>query len=77
MGLLKNFIGNFKKHDALDLAKGFKLEEITDSTPVFINNTGYRLQNKTVRNAIKNVVENIFECLEEKVLVRKRRSIEE
>ena len=25
----------------------------------------------------KNVVENIFECLEEKVLVRKRRSIEE
>ena len=26
MDLLKNFIGNFKKHDALDLAKGFKLE---------------------------------------------------
>ena len=41
------------------IAKGFRLEEITESTPVFINNTGYRLQNKTVRNAIKNVVENI------------------
>lgn len=41
------------------IAKGFKLEDITDSTPVFINNTGYRLQNKTVRNAIKNVVETI------------------
>jgi len=41
------------------IAKGFRLDEITDSTPVFINNTGYRLQNKTVRNAIKNVVETI------------------
>ena len=41
------------------IAKGFRLDDITDSTPVFINNTGYRLQNKTVRNAIKNVVETI------------------
>ncbi len=41
------------------VAKGFPLEPITDSTPVFINNTGYRLQNKTVRNVINSVVENI------------------
>ena len=26
MGLLKNFIGSFKKHEELDLAKGFKAE---------------------------------------------------
>ena len=26
MGLLKNFFGSFKKHDELDLAKGFKAE---------------------------------------------------
>ena len=41
------------------VAKGFLLEPITDTTPVFINNTGYRLQNKTIRNVINNVVENI------------------
>lgn len=41
------------------VAKGFPLEPITGSTPVFINNTGYRLQNKTVRNVINSVVESI------------------
>ena len=41
------------------IAKGFILEPITDTTPVFINNTGYRLQNKTVRNVINEVVEDI------------------
>ena len=41
------------------VSKGFPLEPITDSTPVFINNTGYRLQNKTVRNVINSVVESI------------------
>ena len=41
------------------VAKGFKLEPITDKTPVFINNTGFRLQNKTIRNVINEVVENI------------------
>lgn len=41
------------------IAKGFMLEEITEKTPVFINKTGYRLQNKTIRNVINEVVENI------------------
>lgn len=41
------------------VAKGFPLEPITDSTPVFINNTGYRLQNKTIRNVINDVVNTI------------------
>lgn len=41
------------------IAKGFRLEPVTDSSPVFINNTGYRLQNKTIRNVIKDIVESI------------------
>ena len=40
------------------VAKGYEVD--TDSTsPVFINNTGYRLQPKTVRNVINDVVEKI------------------
>lgn len=41
------------------VAKGFRLETITDSTPIFINNTGYRLQDKTIRNVINDVVNSI------------------
>lgn len=41
------------------VAKGFTLEAITEITPVFINNTGYRLQNKTIRNVINDVVNSI------------------
>ena len=52
---LESYINTARPLDA----KGFPLEPITDSTPVFINNTGYRLQNKTVRNVINSVVESI------------------
>ena len=41
------------------LAPGYDIEEVTDNSPLFINNTGYRLQNKTIRNAINEVVEKI------------------
>lgn len=41
------------------VAKGFRLEPITETTPVFINNTGYRLQNKTIRNVINDVVNSL------------------
>ena len=41
------------------IPKGFPLEKPTESSPVFINNTGYRLQTKTIRNVINDVVENI------------------
>lgn len=41
------------------VAKGFVLEEISDSVPVFINNTGYRLQNKTIRNVINDIVNSL------------------
>ena len=40
------------------VAKGYHVD--TDETsPVFINNTGYRLQPKTVRNVINDIVEKI------------------
>lgn len=41
------------------VSKGFRLEPTTETTPVFINNTGYRLQNKTIRNVINDVVNSI------------------
>lgn len=40
------------------VAKGFRVENNEDS-PVFINNTGYRLQTRTIRNVINDVVEKI------------------
>ena len=40
------------------IAKGYQV--YTDNqSPVFINNTGYRLQPRTVRNVINNVVEKL------------------
>ncbi len=33
--------------------------EINDNTPLFINNTGFRLQNKTIRKVINETVERI------------------
>ncbi len=41
------------------IAKGFRLPPIEEGTPVFINNTGYRLQPRTIRNVINEVVEKI------------------
>lgn len=41
------------------IPKGYEIGEITENSPVFINNTGYRLQTKTIRNVINDVVEKI------------------
>ena len=41
------------------VAKGYRVEDPTESSPVFINNTGYRLQTKTIRNVINDIVEKI------------------
>lgn len=40
------------------IAKGFRVDNNEDS-PVFINNTGFRLQTRTVRNVINDIVEEI------------------
>lgn len=41
------------------LAPGYDIGEINENSPLFINNTGYRLQNKTIRKTINEVVEKI------------------
>ena len=40
------------------IAKGYEVNQ-NDDSPVFINNTGYRLQAKTVSNVINDIVEKI------------------
>lgn len=41
------------------IAPEYNTDEINENTPLFINNTGYRLQNKTVRKVINEIVEKI------------------
>lgn len=41
------------------LAPGYDIGEISEKSPLFINSTGFRLQNKTIRNAINTVVQEI------------------
>ena len=41
------------------VAKGYGFCPTQDNMPVFINNTGYRLQTRTIRNVINEVVEKI------------------
>lgn len=41
------------------IAPEYNTGEINDDTPLFINNTGYRLQNKTIRKVINETVEKI------------------
>ena len=55
----KNYLQRYLDSARSLVAKGFRLESITDSTPVFINNTGYRLQNRTIRNVINDVVDSV------------------
>ena len=40
------------------VAKGFRTEN-SETSPVFINNTGFRLQTRTIRNVIHDIVEKI------------------
>ena len=53
--LLKQYISTARSL----IAPGYEIGEISDDSPLFINNTGYRLQNKTIRDAINNVVAKI------------------
>lgn len=38
---------------------GYKADELNENSPVFINNTGYRLQNAIIRQVINNTVDKI------------------
>lgn len=54
----KSFLERYIKTARPLVAKGYRTEE-DENSPVFINNTGFRLQPKTVRNVINEVVERI------------------
>ena len=54
----KSYLERYIKTARALVAKGYRVEEDEDS-PVFINNTGYRLQPRTVRNVINEIVEKI------------------
>lgn len=55
----KNYLERYIEGARTLVAKGYRLEEPTESSPVFINNTGYRLQTKTIRNVINDTVAKI------------------
>lgn len=55
----KNYLIQYIKTARRLLAPGYNIGEINDKTPLFINCTGFRLQNKTIRNVINEVVEKI------------------
>lgn len=53
---LKQYINSARN---LIPAPGYNIPETNDDSPLFINNTGYRLQNKTIRQVINETVERI------------------
>ncbi len=55
----KNYLQNYINTVRSLVAKDYPLPPITDDSPVFINKTGYRLQTKTIRNVINEIVEKI------------------
>ena len=55
----KQFLIQYIKTVRNLIAPGYDISEINDKTPLFINSTGFRLQNKTIRKAINDVVEKI------------------
>ena len=55
----KNFLQRYIETARPLIAKGFDTEIKSEKNPVFINNTGYRLQNKTIRNVINQTVTNL------------------
>jgi site-specific recombinase XerD len=55
----KQYLEQYIKTARKLLAPGYEIGEITEKSPLFINSTAYRLQNKTIRNVIHDVVEKI------------------
>ena len=53
---LKQYINSAR---ALIVAPEYTTPDQSDNSPIFINNTGYRLQNKTIRKVINDTVEKI------------------
>ena len=55
----KNFLERYIESARALIPKGFPAPDTSENSPVFLNNTGYRLQTRTVRNVINEVVEKI------------------
>lgn len=55
----KSFLERYLESARALVPKGYDIGEPNENSPVFINNTGFRLQTKTVRNVINDVVEKI------------------
>ncbi len=54
----KNYLMQYIKTARNLIAPGYNISEGEDA-PIFINNTGYRLQNKSIRNAINETVKEL------------------
>ena len=55
----KNFLERYIETARALIPKDFPVPDTGENSPVFINNTGYRLQTRTIRNVINDVVEKI------------------
>lgn len=55
----KSFLERYIETARALIPKGFPVPPQDEDSPVFINNTGYRLQTRTVRNVINEVVKKI------------------
>lgn len=55
----KNYLQSYIDYARSMIAKDYNLGPITDTSPVFINKTGYRLQTRMIRNVINDIVEKI------------------
>ena len=55
----KNYLERYIESARTLIPKGFPTPPMNEDSPVFINNTGYRLQTKTVRKVINEIVEKI------------------
>lgn len=55
----KSYIQRYVEHARRLVAKDFPPPPQEENSPVFINNTGYRLNPKTIRNVINSIVDKI------------------
>ena len=55
----KNYLERYIETARPLIPKGFPVPPQDENSPVFINNTGYRLQTRTIRNVINEIVEKI------------------
>ena len=55
----KSYLQRYIQNARSLVAQGFSVGDLSEDSPVFINNTGYRLNPKTIRNVINSIVEKI------------------